>query len=65
MLKVYKTFYSASKTIEWIETGNWKFINQKSLEVLALMSKEEQEEFDCDPRNIDWNQYIREYCIGL
>ena len=29
------------------------------------MSKEEQEDFDCDPMNIDWDQYVREYALGL
>ena len=65
MLKVYLTFYTASKRIEWIETGNWKFLNQKIIDIIPMLDKQEQFEFDCDPRNIDWKQYIRDYCIGL
>lgn len=30
-----------------------------------MLSKEEQYEFDCDPRNIDWKLFIRDYCMGL
>jgi hypothetical protein len=53
------------KNIEWVETGNWKFINQKIIDILPMLSKEEQYEFDCDPRNIDWKLFIRDYCMGL
>jgi len=42
MLKVYLTFYTASKRIEWIETGNWKFINQKVIDIIPMLSKEER-----------------------
>jgi len=30
-----------------------------------MLSKEEQEEFFCDVREIEWSSYLRDYIIGL
>lgn len=53
------------KRTEYIELADWRFVNQKLFDVLDMVSPEEREIFDCDPRRIDWKDYNHKYCIGL
>ena len=43
---------------EPFEVGHWFYKNEKMSELLRSMSIEEQIEFDCDVRNINWPEYL-------
>lgn len=64
-MRLQENYFIAMKRHEYLETADWKFINTKLFDVLDMMSAEEREIFSCDPRKIDWKDYIHKYCIGL
>jgi len=45
--------------------GTWIFESQKILNVLQEISPEEQLEFNCDVRNIDWLEFLGLYVNGI
>ena len=45
--------------------GDWKFFNNKILVILASLSPEEREDFNCDLKSLDWNEYVVDYYKGL
>ena len=45
---------SIREVLEPFESGHWFFKNEKINDALKQMSPEEQVEFDCDVRNINW-----------
>lgn len=45
--------------------GGYQFENKNIYNVLALMSEEEVQEFACDCRKIQWDDYIKKYIIGM
>lgn len=49
---------------EPFEVGHWFYKNEKINDLLKSMSPEEQVEFDCDVRNINWSEYLQSYCLG-
>ena len=49
---------------EPFEVGHWFYKNEKMNDLLRQMSPEEQIEFDCDVRNINWPEYLQSYCMG-
>ena len=65
LMRLQENYFAAMKRHEYLETADWKFINTKLFDVLDMMSPEEREIFSCDPRKIDWKDYIHKYCIGL
>jgi len=53
-MKLQEMFFQATKRMEYFELGDWKFVNARILPILKSLSVEEQEEFDCDIKNINW-----------
>ena len=50
---------------EYFMRGNWNFVNQRSYEILGMMSPQEREEFFCDTKEIEWEKYLEDFNKGL
>lgn len=50
---------------EFFITGDWHYENKNIYSVLAKMSPEEREEFNCDVRQIDFTDFLANYIKGL
>jgi len=46
-------------------SGNWHYENKNIYQLLAQMSKEEQKEFECDCRKVDWDELMVNYVKGM
>jgi hypothetical protein len=63
--KLYKSIWKLKEIrdkFEPFEIGHWRFRNEKMDTVMSMLSLEERIEFDADVRNIDWPQYLHDYC---
>ena len=50
---------------EFFMNGNWQYVNQNIYSALDMMTPEEQIEFNCDCRTIDWGDFILSYAKGI
>ena len=58
LYKLMKKLQEIRDKFEPFEIGHWFYKNEKMNELLSSMSLEEQVEFDCDVRNINWPEYL-------
>lgn len=64
LYKLMKKMQEIRDKLEVFELGHWYFKNEKMNDNLRQMSTEEQVEFDCDVKNINWPEYLQNYCLG-
>ena len=63
--KVHGKVDSTLTIFDFFINGNWQYVNQNIYSALERMSPEEQIEFNCDTKKIDWYTYIGNYCRGI
>ena len=56
---------NAVDIMDFFINGDWDYCNKKVHGILNKMSKEEQEIFFCDVKEIVWDDYLRDYIKGL
>ncbi|KAJ8721245.1 hypothetical protein PYW07_002020 [Mythimna separata] len=52
-------------TVEYFTSHSWEMKADRVREMFASLSPADKHMFPCDPTNINWTEYIRDYCWGV
>jgi fatty acyl-CoA reductase len=64
-VRTYSKINGALQQLEYFMKFDWRWANNNSDKLLALMSPEDRENFDFDIRKMDWQVYIDRYILGV
>lgn len=67
MMKIARRFQTAADTGEFFAMHEWNFENRnlKQLIQVAKGTQQDAEEFNCDMSNMDWDDYVEKYMLGI
>lgn len=64
MLKIYGKMHHAMGELERFTSNSWTWDNNNLQKVRAQLSPRDLKTFYFDAKLLDWQKYIRDYCIG-
>ncbi|KAK4878721.1 hypothetical protein RN001_011227 [Aquatica leii] len=65
LLKIYKKIHKFTAVISYFCTRNWEFKSAHYQSVLKKMTPEDRELFFHDLKDLDWEEYFKEYIKGI
>lgn len=65
LMKVRERIQGSFGLFEFFMNGDWRYFNRKLYKLTAMLSPEEREEFQCDCRRVDYNEYLANYVKGM
>ncbi|XP_023227913.1 fatty acyl-CoA reductase 1-like [Centruroides sculpturatus] len=65
MMTVYNKVQKRMKLIEYFTTREWTFPAGNVGELLKMMSTQDKQNFDFDISKLDWDQYMKDYFLGI
>ncbi|CAN7998460.1 unnamed protein product [Ixodes hexagonus] len=63
--RLYDKVKTNMDLFEYFTTTEWYFHNDNVRALQSEMSPKDKEEFDFDVRNLDWKEYLFNYCMGI
>jgi fatty acyl-CoA reductase len=60
-----KRVADGQRSCEFFAINQWNVDNENVYRLLKTLSIKDAVTFNFDMRNIDWNKYIFEYCLGI
>ena len=63
--KIYKKSDDTLGIFTFFINGDWRYQNINIYKVIEKMSPEEQQEFNCDCKCVDWPSYTRNFAKGI
>ncbi|CEF59512.1 Male sterility, NAD-binding domain and NAD(P)-binding domain and Fatty acyl-CoA reductase family-containing protein [Strongyloides ratti] len=61
----YNRVYKMIKTLEFFTTNDWNFKSEGLVNLWNTLSKNDQEKFNFDIRQVNWGNYLFDYIIGI
>ncbi|XP_067131251.1 putative fatty acyl-CoA reductase CG5065 [Centruroides vittatus] len=65
MMNVYKKVHRTINTTEYFCAWDWKFGARNVQELLETMSTQDKQNFDFDISKLNWDQYMKDYVLGI
>ncbi len=65
MLKMYWKLKRATRSLEFFTMNNWIFSTDNVAQLFKSLSVEDQKRFYFNVHNINWQAYIKQYCLGI
>lgn len=63
-VRLQTRLWKAVEVLEFFTSGEWHWTNDNVLMLIDKQSDFDKKEFDFDVRNIDWQLYLDNYCLG-
>jgi len=63
-VRLQDRLWKAVEVLEYFTSREWHWTNDNLVELIDKLSPHDQKEFDFDVRNIDWQLYLDNYCLG-
>jgi len=63
-MRLQQRLWKSVEVLEYFTSREWKWTNHNVVELNDKLSPEDRKEFDFDVRNIDWTEYLDNYCLG-
>jgi fatty acyl-CoA reductase len=64
-VRTYSKLNGALQQLDYFLQMDWRWTHNNSDKLLALMSPEDRQTFDFDIRKMNWQTYIKRYCLGV
>lgn len=65
MLKVYRKIDKMEDVLNYFKMNEWVFESKNLSRLITEMSDEDQKIFFCDVKDLDWDEYIKYYILGI
>jgi len=63
-VRIQNKLWKAVEVLEYFTSREWHWTNDNILFLKEQLNSSDQEEYDFDVRNIDWEVYLDNYCLG-
>ncbi|EGT29940.1 hypothetical protein CAEBREN_13113 [Caenorhabditis brenneri] len=64
-VRLYFKVWKMIETLHFFTTRGWHFEAEKMPELFDAMTKEDQRDFNFDIRQVNWDSYLFDYCMGI
>ncbi|KAI4503261.1 hypothetical protein M0802_001483, partial [Mischocyttarus mexicanus] len=64
-LSMYRKLYVMSDVLSYFSLNEWKFTNEKWIEVIEKLDAKDRALFYCDMNDVDWNIYFKSFLLGI
>ncbi|KAI4499659.1 hypothetical protein M0802_005229 [Mischocyttarus mexicanus] len=64
-LRLYRKLHVMLDVLSYFSLNEWKFTNERWIEVTKKLTTEDQKLFYCDMKDLDWDIYFRTYFLGI
>lgn len=65
MLKIQEKLIKAASCLEYFTGHEWEFKDDNVRVLNSLLSPADRKEFNIDVTQIDWNEYLEKYVLGI
>jgi fatty acyl-CoA reductase len=65
VMRMYAKMDRAFKELTFFTSNEWRWEDNRSKEIMAVMSDEDRKHFSLDVRSLHWPSYIENVCIGI
>jgi len=65
MLKIYGKLTKALNSLRFFTTHEWRFVTENMQVLHGMMALEDQKTFNFNVKDINWQSYIGQYCLGI
>lgn len=65
LTKIYNKFNEVSDKLAYFANRNWKFSNNRTLELWETLDNRDKEIFNFDINQISWEYFSQAHCLGL
>ncbi|XP_077565947.1 fatty acyl-CoA reductase 1 [Stigmatopora nigra] len=64
MMRIFNRLHKAISLLEYFSSQDWEWNSDNVSMLMAQMSPEDRKTFNFDVRQLNWPEYIENYCIG-
>jgi len=64
-LKVYHRFTKFTTTLQLFFTNEWNFTTNRTRELEYRLSPQDQTTFQLNIKDLNWTEYLTDYCAGI
>ncbi|XP_061523172.1 fatty acyl-CoA reductase 1 [Phycodurus eques] len=64
MMRIFNRLHKAIGLLEYFSTQDWEWNSENISMLMAQLSPEDRKAFNFDVRQLNWPEYIENYCIG-
>ncbi|XP_077399615.1 fatty acyl-CoA reductase 1 [Vanacampus margaritifer] len=64
MMRIFNRLHKAISLLEYFSSQDWEWSSENVSMLMAQMSPEDRKTFNFDVRQLNWPEYIENYCIG-
>ncbi|KAJ8919910.1 hypothetical protein NQ315_006439 [Exocentrus adspersus] len=65
MLKIYRKLHKMNHILTYFSLREWSFESNNTRRLVKNMSDEDRRIFFCDMKDVDWDEYLELYVLGL
>ncbi|XP_043486959.1 fatty acyl-CoA reductase wat-like [Polistes fuscatus] len=65
LLRIYGTINKMLDALSYFSLMEWKFTNDRLIEMTRKLSTEDQELFYCDMKDVVWDTYFKTFLLGI
>ncbi|KAM9771653.1 fatty acyl-CoA reductase 1 [Syngnathus typhle] len=64
MMRIFNRLHKAISLLEYFSSQDWEWNSENISMLMSQMSPEDRKTFNFDVRQLNWPEYIENYCIG-
>lgn len=64
-VRLQKRLWRSVLSLEYFTSNGWDFQDDNVRQLLSQLSREDRQNFGFDFKQIDWDRYIENYCLGV